>query len=65
MAADRGVTVRTVDIDLDDVTLDLEDLESKLGPRTKLVAVGYASNAVGTDQPGRARSSPAPTRSGR
>jgi len=51
MAADRGVTVNTVDINLDDVTLDLEDLESKLGPRTKLVAVGYASNAVGTVNP--------------
>jgi cysteine desulfurase family protein (TIGR01976 family) len=51
MAADRGVTVHTVDIDPEDVTLDLEDLESKLGPRTKLVAVGYASNAVGTVNP--------------
>jgi cysteine desulfurase family protein (TIGR01976 family) len=51
MAADRGVTVHTVDIDPTDVTLDLEDLESKLGPRTKLVAVGYASNAVGTINP--------------
>jgi cysteine desulfurase family protein (TIGR01976 family) len=51
MAADRDVTVHTVDIDPDDVTLDLEDLESKLGPRTKLVAVGYASNAVGTVNP--------------
>ena len=48
MAADRGVTVQTVDIHEDDVTLDLEDLESKLGPRTKLVAVGYASNVVGS-----------------
>ena len=51
MAADRDVTVHTVDIHPDDVTLDLEDLESKLGPRTKLVAVGYASNAVGTVNP--------------
>jgi cysteine desulfurase family protein (TIGR01976 family) len=51
MAAERGVTVQTVDIDPDDVTLDLEDLESKLGPRTRLVAVGYASNAVGTVNP--------------
>jgi cysteine desulfurase family protein (TIGR01976 family) len=51
MAADRDVTVKTVDIHEDDVTLDLEDLESKLGPRTKLVAVGYASNAVGTVNP--------------
>ena len=51
MAADRGVTVHQVDIHEDDVTLDLEDLESKLGPRTKLVAVGYASNAVGSINP--------------
>src|SRR6188474_3804976 len=51
MAADRGVTVRKVDIREDDVTLDLEDLESKLSPRTRLVAVGYASNAVGTINP--------------
>ncbi|CAN5665460.1 cysteine desulfurase-like protein [soil metagenome] len=51
MAADRGVTVRKVDINLDDVTLDLEDLESKLNANTKLVVVGYASNAVGTINP--------------
>jgi cysteine desulfurase family protein (TIGR01976 family) len=51
MAADRGLTVRKVDIREDDVTLDLEDLESKLDGRTKLVAVGYASNAVGTINP--------------
>jgi cysteine desulfurase family protein (TIGR01976 family) len=51
MAADRGLTVRKVDIRADDVTLDLEDLESKLNPNTKLVAVGYASNAVGTINP--------------
>jgi cysteine desulfurase family protein (TIGR01976 family) len=51
MAADRGVIVQTVDIDPTDVTLDLEDLESKLGPKTRLVAVGYASNAVGTINP--------------
>jgi cysteine desulfurase family protein (TIGR01976 family) len=51
MAADRGLTVRKVDIHLDDVTLDLEDLESKLSAHTKLVAVGYASNAVGTINP--------------
>ncbi|MEA2612632.1 MAG: hypothetical protein QOI52_591 [Chloroflexota bacterium] len=51
MARDRGVTVQKVDIRPDDVTLDLEDLESKLSKRTKLVAVGYASNAVGTINP--------------
>lgn len=51
MAADRGLTVHKVDIRPDDVTLDLEDLESKLSGRTKLVAIGYASNAVGTVNP--------------
>jgi cysteine desulfurase family protein (TIGR01976 family) len=51
MAQDRGLTVRKVDIHEDDVTLDLEDLESKLNERTKLVAVGYASNAVGAINP--------------
>jgi cysteine desulfurase family protein (TIGR01976 family) len=51
MAADRGLTVRKVDVDLDDLTLDLEDLDSKLNERTKLVAIGYASNAVGTVNP--------------
>ena len=51
MAADRGLTVRKVDVRVDDVTLDLEDLESKLNANTKLVAIGYASNAVGTINP--------------
>jgi cysteine desulfurase family protein (TIGR01976 family) len=51
MAADRGLTVRKVAIRMDDVTLDLEDLESKLNAHTKLVAIGYASNAVGTVNP--------------
>ncbi|HYH91519.1 MAG TPA: cysteine desulfurase-like protein [Candidatus Saccharimonadales bacterium] len=51
MAADRGLTVRKVGIREDDVTLDLEELESMLSERTKLVAVGYASNAVGTINP--------------
>src|SRR5687767_9135879 len=51
MGADRGLTVRKVDIRPYDVTLDIEDLESKLSTRTKLVAIGYASNAVGTINP--------------
>ena len=51
LAEDRGLVVRTVDIRPDDVTLDLEALEAALGPRTRLVAVGYASNAVGTINP--------------
>ncbi|HET7029811.1 MAG TPA: cysteine desulfurase-like protein [Candidatus Limnocylindrales bacterium] len=51
IAADRGLVVRTVDIRTDDVTLDLATLDAILGPRTKLVAVGWASNAVGTINP--------------
>jgi cysteine desulfurase family protein (TIGR01976 family) len=51
LAEDRGLVIRTVDIREDDLTLDLEGLESILGSRTRLVAVGYASNAVGTINP--------------
>jgi cysteine desulfurase family protein (TIGR01976 family) len=51
MAEDRGVTVRTVNIHPDDGTLDLDDLDRKLSDRTRLVAVGYASNALGTINP--------------
>ena len=51
VAEDRGATVRWVDVRLDDCTLDLAGLEAVLGPRTRLVAVGLASNAVGTINP--------------
>src|SRR5262249_14228893 len=47
-ARDAGVTVRRVDIRPEDCTLDLDDLRRQLGPRTRLVAVACASNAVGT-----------------
>ncbi|MBX9788657.1 MAG: cysteine desulfurase-like protein [Pirellulales bacterium] len=50
-ARDAGATVRHVEINRDDCTLDLENLRRKLSPRTKLVAVGAASNAVGTINP--------------
>ena len=50
-AADRGLTVRVWEPRLEDCTLDLADLDALLGPRTKLVAVGWASNAVGTINP--------------
>ena len=36
------------DVDLATCTLDMADLRAKITPRTKFVAVGYASNAVGT-----------------
>lgn len=51
IAADRGLIVRTVDIHAADVTLDLASLDAVLNERTKLVAVGWASNAVGTINP--------------
>jgi cysteine desulfurase family protein (TIGR01976 family) len=47
-ARDAGATVQFVDVHPEDCTLDLEDLSRKLSRRTKLVAVGAASNAVGT-----------------
>jgi cysteine desulfurase family protein (TIGR01976 family) len=51
MAEDRGVTVRWAEIHDEDCTLDMADLASKINRKTKLVAVGYASNAVGTINP--------------
>ena len=45
---ERGVTIRMVEIHEEDCTLDMDDLSGKITDRTKLVAVGYASNAVGT-----------------
>jgi cysteine desulfurase family protein (TIGR01976 family) len=48
---EKGGVIRTVDIRESDCTLDLDDLKSKLNAKTKLVAVGYASNAVGTINP--------------
>ncbi len=48
---EQGVTIRWAEIHQEDCTLDLADLASKINDRTKLVAVGYASNAVGTINP--------------
>ncbi|MGE5542984.1 MAG: cysteine desulfurase-like protein, partial [Bacillota bacterium] len=45
---ERGVVVRSVKVNLADCTLDYRDFESKVNARTKVVALGYASNAVGT-----------------
>jgi cysteine desulfurase family protein (TIGR01976 family) len=45
---ERGVKIQFADIHEKDCTLDLDDLASKITSRTKIVAVGYASNAVGT-----------------
>jgi cysteine desulfurase family protein (TIGR01976 family) len=48
---EKGVVIRTVDIRESDCRLDLDDLKSKLSSKTKLLAVGYASNIVGTINP--------------
>lgn len=45
---ERGAVIRVVDIDPEDCTLDMDDLRRQITAKTKLVAVGYASNAVGT-----------------
>jgi len=48
---EKGVVIRQVDIREADCTLDLDDLKRKITSKTKLVAVGYASNIVGTINP--------------
>jgi cysteine desulfurase family protein (TIGR01976 family) len=48
---EKGVIIRVADIREEDCTLDFEDLKNKLSNRTRLVAVGYASNSVGTINP--------------
>jgi cysteine desulfurase family protein (TIGR01976 family) len=45
---ERGCRVRFVDVDPSNCTLDMADLERQITSRTRLVAFGYASNAVGT-----------------
>jgi cysteine desulfurase family protein (TIGR01976 family) len=48
---EKGAVVRQADIHEEDGTLNLDDLKSKLNERTKVVAVGYASNLAGTINP--------------
>lgn len=45
---ERGVKIQFADIHEHDCTLNMDDLARKINARTKIVAVGYASNAVGT-----------------
>ena len=51
IAEERGLLVRFVGLRPDDATLDLDEMERLIGPRTRLVAVGLASNALGTINP--------------
>ena len=50
-ANDRGVKVTWVDFDMEDGTLKLDDLQKALERKPKMLAVGYASNALGTINP--------------
>jgi cysteine desulfurase family protein (TIGR01976 family) len=44
----KGVKVRFVDFHPADGTLDMDEMERAINKRTKVVAFGYASNALGT-----------------
>lgn len=48
LAVERGVTIRTVSMDPATGELNREDLERFVGPKTRVVAIGAASNALGT-----------------
>ncbi len=48
LARERGVVLRTMPLRPADGTLDLDAFPRLLGPRTRLIAVGMASNALGT-----------------
>ena len=50
-AQDRGVKVNWVDFDVEDGTLKLDQLQKVLERKPRLLAVGYASNALGTINP--------------
>jgi cysteine desulfurase family protein (TIGR01976 family) len=48
VAKERGLTVRTARLDTKTFRTDPDDLVRHIGPRTRLVAIGAASNALGT-----------------
>ncbi len=48
MAEDRGMTVRWIPVDKEKLTLDMQDIDTLINDKTKLVALGMASNAIGT-----------------
>ncbi|HEX9117307.1 MAG TPA: cysteine desulfurase-like protein, partial [Anaerolineae bacterium] len=49
--AEQGVVIHQIDFDPADCTLRLDQLAGCLNERTRVVALGYASNAVGTINP--------------
>lgn len=48
LARERGITLRMAPLDISTGQLDWARLEALIGPRTRLVAIGAASNALGT-----------------
>jgi cysteine desulfurase family protein (TIGR01976 family) len=51
VAEDRGCQLDWIEFNLQDGTLELESMEKALEKKPRLVAVGYASNALGTVNP--------------
>ena len=51
LAEDLGLVLKTIRLNAGDGTLDMEHYASLLGPRTKIVATGMSSNALGTINP--------------
>ena len=48
---EKGVIIRRAEVNPADCTLRMDDLAAKITPKTRVVAAGYASNAVGTINP--------------
>jgi len=48
LEVDRGIVVRTARMHRETCQVDLEQLAQLAGPKTRLIAIGGASNAVGT-----------------
>lgn len=46
--AERGIIIKSVKVNTETLTLDMDDYKTKLSPKTKVVAFNYGSNAVGT-----------------
>lgn len=48
LAKERSVTIRTVKMNTETGQLEMDDLNRLLSPKTRLLAIGAASNALGT-----------------
>src|SRR4051794_4154438 len=51
LAKERGVQIRSVPFDLNSGELAMSEMEKAITPKTRLVAIGAASNALGTISP--------------